>query len=127
MNRNRGFTLIELMIVVAILGLLAAVAYPAYGRYLVNGNRAAAQSHMLELALAESQYFADTRSYAGTVGALGMTTPTAVSSKYTISIATTASPPTFTITARPVVGSSQAAEPDLTINNAGTKTPGGKW
>lgn len=127
MNRNRGFTLIELMVVVAIIGLLAAVAYPAYGRYLVKANRAAAQSYMLELAQAQSQYLADNRAYATTIAALGSTTPAAVSSKYGIEITASNGPPRFTITATPVATSSQAGDQALSINQAGAKLPASKW
>lgn len=127
MNRQRGFTLIELMVVVAIIGLLAAIAYPAYGSYLIRGNRGAAQSHMLELAQAQAQYLADNRAYASSVDDLSMTTPTAVSDKYDITIEADDGPPTFLIKATPIEGTNQFGDPELTINQSGTKTPAEKW
>ena len=65
-----GFTLIELLVVVAIIGILSAIAYPAYGKYLVKTHRTAAQVHLMELAQAQSQYMADSRSYAANVSDL---------------------------------------------------------
>lgn len=123
----RGFTLIEVMITVVIIGLLAAIAYPAYGAFLIKGNRSAVQSHMLSLALAQSQYLADARTYSTDLNAL-VATPTAVSNWYTLSVNVAAGPPsTYTITATPVVGSKQVADGGLTITSAGAKTPSSKW
>lgn len=127
--RKNGFTLIELMIAVAIVGLIAAVAYPSYTQYILRSNRAAAQAHLSDIAQAEQQYLVDNRAYTTTLSDLnGMTTPTSVSKYYTVSIAVTAGPPpTFTVTAAPKTGTAQASDVTLTINNAGTKTPAEKW
>lgn len=124
----RGFTLVEVLVTVAIIGFLAAIAWPAYGNYLLKGNRAAAQSHMMDLAQAEAQYMADSRSYAPTVDALHMTTPANVAAKYTIRIDTDdGPPPSFKITATPIPGTNQAADPELTIDSTGARTPADKW
>lgn len=127
MNRQPGFTLIELMVVVAIIGVLAAIAYPAYGSYLIKGNRSAAQSHMMELAQAQAQFLADNRAYADSVTDLGMTTPAAVSSKYDITLEASEAPPGFTITAEPKTGTNQYGDDTLTINQSGTRSPADKW
>ncbi len=124
-----GFTLIELMITVAIIGILAAIVYPSYQNYALRAKRSAAQQVMLELSSREQQYMLDARSYTATIGSggLNMTVPTDVSPNYTFAIAVdnAAAPPTFTITATAIGG--QVSDGNLTLNDRGQKTPTGKW
>lgn len=132
MGRIRGFTLIELMVVVAIVGILAAIAYPSYQAYVRAANRSAAQQYMLEISSRQQQYLLDNRQYATTLSALGMATvPDTVAGKYTVdfnpAVDNTATPPRFTIEATPVAGSVQAGESVLTLNSAGAKAPAGDW
>src|SRR6266536_3766572 len=84
----RGFTLIEVMIVVAIVAILAAIAYPSYIAQVRKGHRAAAQSYLMDLAQREQQYMLDARSYTGNPAALGyLATPGEVSPWYNVTIA----------------------------------------
>lgn len=131
MNKNKGFTLIEMMIVVAIIGILAAIAYPSYTEYVVRSNRSAAQQFMLDIANREEQYLLDARQYTGTLGSggLNMTTPSEVSDFYTVTITANnaATPPIYTVTATPITGKRQESDGTLTLNSTGIKTPANKW
>jgi type IV pilus assembly protein PilE len=62
-NKATGFTLIELMIVVAIIGVLASIALPAYQQYVLRGKLAEAYSHLSSLQLRMEQYYQDNRTY----------------------------------------------------------------
>lgn len=64
-NPSFGFTLIELMIVVAILGILAAIAMPSYREYVIRGKLPQATSGLSEMRTRAEQYFADNRTYVG--------------------------------------------------------------
>lgn len=72
LNMQQGMTLIELLIVVAIMGILAAVAYPSYTDHVVRSNRAEAQRELIRLANLQEQYFIDHRSYTADMTKLGM-------------------------------------------------------
>lgn len=123
----RGFTLIELMVTVLIIGVLAAIAYPNYTEYLKRGHRVAAQTHMLELAQRQQQYFLDTRTHSSTLEDLAAT-PESVSDFYTLTVVVDANPPpSFVITATPKASTVQANDGVLTIDNTGNKTPADKW
>ena len=126
--REGGFTLIELMITVVIIGILTAVAVPNYSRYVVRSNRAMAHTEMMDIANREQQYLLANRAY-GDATALGYTLPSALTSKYTPTVvptaATATTPPTFLITFTPVAGGTQADDGALTLNNDGLKT--GTW
>jgi len=118
----RGFTLIEVMITVAIIGILTAVALPSYLEHVRKGRRAEAQAYLQTVATRQQQFLVDTRAFVD-LATLGVAQPSGVSRYYTVTLARVAGPPpTFSVTAVPTA--QQAAERcgTLAIDQAGVKT-----
>ena len=125
MKKQAGVTLIELVIVVIIVGILAAIAVPSYRQYVIKGNRRAAQAVMMDIANRERQYFIGNREFASKAD-LAYSLSTEVSDNYTYDIALDAGPPpAFTITFTAV--GAQVSDGNLTLTSEGDKGPAGKW
>lgn len=104
MNQPRGFTLVEVMIVVAIIGILAAIAYPSYDEYVKRGHRTEGQALLSDAAARQERYFAQNNSYQTDITKLGIrsSTTSGVTSetgKYTLAVATVANDGGYTLTA----------------------------
>ena len=144
MNQNRkprGFTLIELMIVVAVLGIISMIALPSYRGYVMKGNRSAAQQIMLNIQNREEMYIADARAYTDILGTTGLnitqqdwtctniSTTGCSNTNYTVTVALSGStPPGYTITATALAN--QVNDGNMTLTSAGAKTRSagdGKW
>ncbi len=118
--RSKGFTLIELMIVVAIVAILASIAMPAYNDYLTRGKISEAIGGLSETKLKMEQYFQDNRTYTGAcTGGTVAPLPSGDRAKYfdfSCTLATT----TFTVSATGKAGSPVAAF-TYTVNQANTR------
>ena len=123
MKKNSGFTLIELMIAVAIVGILVKIALPSYSSYVQYSRRVEAINGLLDAASREARFYTTQNIYTIDITQLGFVgypsgsttqfaVPSSTNALYTVSIArtagTTTTPESFTATATVVAGSSQA-------------------
>lgn len=120
-----GFTLIELMITVAIIGILAGIAYPSYTEFVTRSNRSEAQRELMRLANVEEQGFIDFRAYTDDMTDLNMAADPFIteSGNYSIDAVIANGGTTFILTAT-ALGTQLANDTDcttLTINELGTR------
>ena len=125
MARVRGFTLLELMIVVVIIAILAAIAIPTYGRYAIRAHRVDGQELLLRVANAQERFYS-TRNQYGSLADVGYTDTTSDKGYYTVGVAVEDDPAgnssqAFTATATPVGGQAKDDCKNLTITNTGVK------
>lgn len=124
MKRQSGFTLIELMIVVAVVAILAAIAYPAYLSYVQKARRSDAMDALAKVRIEEEKWRANHTSFTEDITNLGFSNTTGNTREgyYTVSItASSATGTDFTATAVPVAGGPQDGDScgTFVVNRAG--------
>ena len=127
---ERGFTLTEIMIAVAIVGILAAIALPSYARHVEKARRTDATAFLSEVAGEQVRFFSENNAYAATMGELGYGTkashPTP-EGHYTVSVVSVGTR-RFTLTATADPDGPQARDTDcaaISITSTGARTPSG--
>ncbi len=129
-KRHTGFTFIEMLVVVAIVGIAAAIAIPNYSAYVTQANRTDAMKFLTEIAGEQQKYFSEYNVYASTLSDLGYSTTanpsttTSPESHYTVSVDTATTGLSYEITATPVSGGRQANDAEckvFTIDSTGAK------
>lgn len=118
---HSGFSLIELMIVIVIIGILASIAYPSYTAYVDRGRRSDGQSALLDLANRMDHYFSENKHYTGvTLTQLGLK-ETSPEGYYTLSI-NNITGNAYTASATPNSAQSNDSCGTLTINQLGQRS-----
>jgi len=128
MQRKNGFSLVELMIVVAIIGIIASIAYPSYENYVIRGKRAEGMAALTNAAQAMERFRVANYSYdlpndLSDVFAVRVPVDGTAAAYYNLSVVDTAT--TYVLTATPT-GSLAGKDDALTLSNTGAKTWGGK-
>lgn len=127
MTKSKGFTLIEAMIAVAIIGILAAIAYPAYNNHVQKSRRETAKADLLAAAQLLERFYAINYTYvgatAGSTGTISATSPSSGTAFYGLALSGLTAT-SYTISATPISGGPQASDKcgTLTIDQAGNKT-----
>lgn len=125
MPRTRGFTLVELLVVVAIIAILAAVAIPSYGRYAFRARRAEGQQLLLHIANAQERYYATYNRY-GDLAAIGYAAANTATSEhqyYQAVVDVVDDGQGYTATATPQGPQQGDACGNLALTSTGVKSP----
>jgi len=121
MKKYEGFTLIELMIVVAIIAILAAIAYPSYTQYKIRSNRADVQSEMMQTAQRLQSYYTINHHYTNATLDNGLISKDYPTSSAVYGIALNVNDQTWTLTATPKTNTIQAGNGTVLLNSEGQK------
>jgi len=132
-GKTSGFTLVELMVTVAIVALLSTISISSYRRYLMRTNRTEATAALLQIQVGQEKFYLQNNSYASNANittaaptGLGLVSVTTLpGGYYTLAITSTNLANGYTVTATPVSGKGQAQDAECTVfsvDQTGRKT-----
>ena len=126
-NFHSGFSLLELLIVVAIVGVLVTVSYSSHEYRMQQIHEAAAKQYLLEVSSLQNEYLVENYHYASTLSELGIAPRTEVSDYYSIAITQLddqVEPRVYTLQATPKINSTQMSQQILELNHLGETNKG---
>jgi len=127
-----AFSLIELMLTIAIIGILAVVAIPSYSDYIVRAKRAEAKDMLSEIMFQQERYYVRNGTYVDDMTSLGYASDPITTEEGNYNIDGTACSGStlatcVTLTASPASGSSQSSDGNLSLDSRGNRAPADKW
>lgn len=117
-----GFSLLEIMVVVTIIGILAAIAWPSYTNYVLRSKRVEGRAALLDAAARQERHYSDNYSYSNSLSRLGLSANTE-SGYYTLSLAVSSANQNFAASAAPTFTDTECGS--LTITHTGKKSISG--
>lgn len=122
MQKQRGFTLIELMIAVAVVGILTAIAYPSYVKYVQKSYRSEGLAMLADATARMERYYAQNNTYLTTLAGIGITNTTSPTGKYLLSLNGAATATTYAFQVVPQGSQATDSCGTLGVNQAGERT-----
>lgn len=124
--KQHGFTLVELVIVISLIGILAMIAIPAYTDSVTKARRTDGQAALMDLMVRQERFYTERNTYATDLADLGVSANSA-EGFYTLSAAACGAGITSCVQLTATPGTAQAHDGNLTLNSRGQKLPADKW